>query len=112
VLHEGNEFVSVIGIFLEILGFILMIRLFNKAPMKADVDNFNNKHRKRIEGKYPFYIPNKNVFLREVLRDVYSGMSVSCSEAFLHHWSFKTKSLPLLLVIGGLFLQIIQLFIN
>lgn len=112
MLHEGNEFVSVIGIFLEILGFILMIRLFNKAPMKSDIDNFNNKNRKRIEAKFPLYLPNKNIFLREVPGSIHSGMNTACSEAFLLDWVFKTKSLPLLLVIGGLFLQIIQLFIN
>ncbi len=112
MLHEGNEFVSVIGIFLEILGFILMIRLFNKAPLKTDIDNFNNKHRIRIEAKYPFYLPSRNIFLREVFGDIHSGLNISCSEAFLHDWFFKTKSLPLLLVIGGLSLQILQLLIN
>jgi len=112
VLHEGNEFVSVIGIFLEILGFVLMIRLFNKAPLKADIDNFNNKHRIKIKAKYPYYIPNKNIFLREVSGDINSGMNAACSEAFLQDWVFKTKSVPLFLVIGGLFLQILQLLIN
>lgn len=112
MLHEGYEFVSIIGIFLEILGFILMIRLFNKEPLKADIDNFNDKHHKRIVAKFPFYLPTKNIFLREVSGDAYSGMNTSCSEAFLHHWFFKTKSLPLGLVIWGLILQIIQLFIN
>ena len=112
MLHEGYEFVGVIGIGLEIIGFILMIRLFNKAPTEQNVDNFNRKNQKKIEAKHPYYLPNKSVFLREISGDVYSGLNVSVSEAFLQDWFFKTKSLPLFLVIFGLALQGVQLFIN
>jgi len=112
MLHEGYEFVAVFGIFLEIIGFILMIRRFKKDPLKSDVEKFNNKNKWRIDEGQPYDIPSKSIFHREVPGDPNSGWRMPVSKAFLTDWYFKTVSVPLGLVIIGLILQMIQLMIN
>ena len=111
MLHEGYEFLAIIGISLEILGFILMIKLFSKIPTQQDVDNFNKKNHKRIEAEHPYYAPNKIVSVRDV-SGIDLGINLTVSEAFKQDWIFKTKTIPLFTVIFGLVLQGIQLFIN
>ncbi len=112
MLHEGFELIAVAGIGLEIIGFILMIRLFNKTPTKQNLDHFNKKNRKRIEANHPHYLPKRSMFLREIPGDIHSGINKSVSEAFFQDWFFKTKTIPLFSVVFGLFLQGLQLFLN
>jgi len=112
MLHEGYEFVAVFGIFLEIIGFILMIRLFRQNPLKSDVEKFNNKNKLRIDEGQPYYLPSHHIFHREVPGDPNSGMRIPVSKAFLTDWFFKTVSVPIGLVVIGLILQMIQLMIN
>jgi len=102
------EILSAIGIGAEIFGFILMIKYYGKKPTDRDWTNWKTRN-----------LVNKGI--KKIGEDDQTEMEFEKAplgyrepvhRGFRRFWNYKTKYIPLGFVIGGLFLQGVQLIFD
>jgi len=108
MVFESTEIINGIGIAAEILGFILMIKYYGKKPTESDWQNWKtrnltNKGFEKWEEKDIGYIE---------MAHTPKGLTDPVHRRFVDYWGYKTRYIPLGLVIGGLFLQLLQLLVD
>lgn len=102
---ESFEIIAVIGIACEIFGFILMIKYYGKKPTDNDWQKWKTKN---LINKG--YTKMKEKDLVDIdMAHTQKGAPEQVHRGFQIYWNYKTKYLPIGMVIFGLFLQAIQL---
>jgi len=102
---ESFEIIAVIGIACEIFGFILMIMYYGKKPTENNWKKWKTKHL--INKGFERY-EEKDVAHIEMAHTP-KGITEPVHRGFEVYWNYKTKYVPLGMVIFGLSLQGIQL---
>ena len=93
---------GILGITLEILGFVLLLKIpFNQKPTAKEANNWSNKYKI----SHPGWLTNT----RKVVLDERYETSIDVPNRFYWEWTIKHQ-IPIYLVILGLVFQILQMF--
>lgn len=102
---QSFEIIAVIGIACEVFGFILMIKYYGKKPTDNDWQKWKTKN---LINKGHTKMKEKDLVDIDMAHTP-KGAPEPVHRGFQIYWNYKTKYLPLGMVIFGLFLQAIQL---
>jgi hypothetical protein len=102
MLFTHSPVFSVIAILLQMTGFVLMIKYYDKKPKLQDIQKWTDKYKIRYPEKY-----NPEILMQLEPTDMFSEIKsfYPVDKRFRRYWEIRRKS-PLFLILFGLFLQI------
>ncbi len=102
---EHIESIGFLGIILEIVRFILMIKFFGKKPTETDWQNWQTRN---LTNKGFTKWEEKDISYIEKAHNL-RGTQDPVHRRFVRYWDFRSKYVPIGFVIFGLILQGIQM---
>jgi len=108
---ESFEWIGISGIVLEILGFILLLKWFERTFPMDEYQIWREKHLKNEEDGHEekskkFVYKSGEKFKKDGGQIVWNNVAIH--KKFWYVWILKTKS-PIIMVIVGLVFQVIQI---
>ncbi len=105
------EVMGIVGIFLEILGFIFMLMYYGKSFPKEEYGKWEKENVKEDEkeAKHKKFVTKTFRWESMGVATVWNNMPIH--KKFWYKWLLKTK-IPIILVIIGLALQASQLVLD
>jgi len=102
---ESFEWIGIIGLILEIIGFIFMLKYYGRPFPREEYTKWEKEHVKEDEKKSNFV--EKSFTWREDFK-IIDWNKQPIHKKFWYNWLLKTK-VPIIMIIVGLAFQVIQI---